>query len=321
MEKLGVTPHVSIRAKDGLQLYPPPAQGPADPSQESILSSLQGAAGSAEIAARNLELLQHHFVLGIDVRIERDSWLATGILAFYVFSFSGLLLSLYIQRAKKATAQEGQYQAALAQAQDEVRNAYAEVQKFQEKEAEFTRDLLRLQHELEDKGQELQGTEEEALQEMEELERKLKQSEALRGAKERELLRLKKEAQDLHVNQVQPALPAKKKTRNVGKRLAALYPSLHFDARAIDGLSALSEDMQIRAEKCFAILEQDSRKLQIKRKVFTKKGNMAVFESEFAYCGRMYWRQKKSGKIQVFAIGTKNSQDSDLKYINSLSCD
>jgi hypothetical protein len=54
----------------------------------------------------------------------------------------------------------------------------------------------------------------------------------------------------------------------------------------------------------------------VKRKVFGKKGIETILEVAFAYNGRLYYRSGKEQKTEVLAIGTKNSQEKDLGFLN-----
>ena len=64
-------------------------------------------------------------------------------------------------------------------------------------------------------------------------------------------------------------------------------------------------------------MNEDSSKLTVKRKLFSKKGADPSFECEFGYKGRIYWRPGPGTKTQVLVIGTKNSQTKDLAYLES----
>jgi hypothetical protein len=57
----------------------------------------------------------------------------------------------------------------------------------------------------------------------------------------------------------------------------------------------------------------------VKRKVFLGKAALTVLESEFAYRGRIYWRRGANGKVEILAVGTKNTQPKDLAHLESLS--
>ena len=52
--------------------------------------------------------------------------------------------------------------------------------------------------------------------------------------------------------------------------------------------------------------------------MFGKGGKMPILEGEFSYSGRIYFQKTSSDGTKVLAIGTKNSQEKDLKYLESV---
>jgi hypothetical protein len=102
------------------------------------------------------------------------------------------------------------------------------------------------------------------------------------------------------------------------KRFRTLYKNLEFHDRAVEGFLGLPADLQLRAEELIYNLNEDSSRLTAKRKVFSRPGTLTVLEAEFGYKGRLYWRQRKGGKAEILAIGTKNTQGKDLTYLESL---
>jgi len=58
--------------------------------------------------------------------------------------------------------------------------------------------------------------------------------------------------------------------------------------------------------------------VQIKRKVFSKRGRDTVLEVIFAYKGRLYFRQSKNKGVEILSIGTKNTQGKDLEFLDAL---
>ena len=42
------------------------------------------------------------------------------------------------------------------------------------------------------------------------------------------------------------------------------------------------------------------------------------FETEFAYKGRLYFMYDPRGKVGILAIGTKNSQATELSFLNRI---
>ena len=87
----------------------------------------------------------------------------------------------------------------------------------------------------------------------------------------------------------------------------------------IAGFLDLAEDHQIKAEECIFLLNQNQKKVTIKRKVFSgKKHKTACFEVLFAYNGRLYFRKDENNKTEVLTIGTKNTQTKDMEFLHGL---
>ena len=76
--------------------------------------------------------------------------------------------------------------------------------------------------------------------------------------------------------------------------------------------------MKIKAEEIVHKLNENPRLVPIKRKVFGKKNRRTVQEVIFAYKGRLYFQFTKDERAEVVAIGTKNTQNKDLEYLDSL---
>lgn len=317
--KLGVKPRILVRTGKGHTIYPfIEVRSFLEQGSSQDLSSLESDDAS-QISAHNLKLLKQGLVVGLSVHIGRDSWLANIILVVYILFFSSLLVYRYVMRAREVEEQTRLYQSQLMHAQEQVTAAEQRLQELRSKEDNLARDVEDLKQELKLKGQELQGAEEEALAELEEMEAKLRESEDLRKAQQDELYKLQEESVRLQASPKQSSSKQKKAAENVSKRFSTLYKNLLFDTRAIEGYLNLSEDMQIKAEECIHNLNHDSNLIKTKRKVFIRKGSSPVFESEFAYKGRIYWCQEESGKIRIVTVGTKNTQSKDMKYIDSIT--
>jgi hypothetical protein len=316
--KLGIKPRIWVGTKAGHSLYPSEVSSflESGSSQAPLSSPFDNA---PQVAAHNLELLKHDLVVGLSVHISRDSWIANIILVVYILMFSSFLIFMYLKRAREVEEQRQSDQYQLMQAQEQIAAAETRLQELKSKEEVYTQEVEELKQELKLKGQEVKGTEEEALAELEAMETKLRESEELRRVQEERLNELQEEASHLHENRNYSLVKKKKIEEIIAKRFATLYKNLYFDKKAIDGFLDLSDDMQIKAEECIHILNQDSNLIKIKRKVFIRKGSMSVFESNFAYKGRMYWMHTDSGKIRVLVLGTKNTQNKDMKYIETIA--
>ena len=77
--------------------------------------------------------------------------------------------------------------------------------------------------------------------------------------------------------------------------------------------------MKIRGEEIIHRLNEAPDQVPIKRKVFSPKGREAVWEVLFSYNGRLYFRKSRDKRIEVLAVGNKNTQTRDLEFIDKIS--
>jgi hypothetical protein len=81
----------------------------------------------------------------------------------------------------------------------------------------------------------------------------------------------------------------------------------------------LEEGLRLKCEEAIHQLNADPDRVTVKRKVFGGKGMDTFFEMEFAYKGRLYFMRHPGGMVEVVAIGTKNSQATELGFLNRIS--
>ena len=80
-------------------------------------------------------------------------------------------------------------------------------------------------------------------------------------------------------------------------------------------LSILSEDEC--AMRFFSVEISNSDLVAVKRKVFGKKNRETVLDAVFAFKGRLYFRKRDDRRVEVVAIGTKNTQELELEFLSS----
>ena len=76
--------------------------------------------------------------------------------------------------------------------------------------------------------------------------------------------------------------------------------------------------MKIKAEEVIHQLNENPSLVTIKRKVFGGKGQKTVLEVIFGYKGRLYFRNTKEQRVEVLAMGTKNTQARELEFLARL---
>jgi len=186
------------------------------------------------------------------------------------------------------------------------------------KAADYQEDIKILTMDLELASEKVRETEDEALAEMERLETSLEENVSLKESLKIEVKCLSEELERLEASQKRSPKKRKKQTESTMKRFRILYKNVEIHPRAVEGFLSLQGDLQLRAEEFIHNMNTSVDQLQVKRKVFSKKGTETAFECEFGYRGRIYWNRAPDQKTQILVIGTKNSQTRDLAYLESL---
>jgi len=305
----GVRISVTVRTRGGRRLYPPvySENSLGIPDNEAM-----------DIASENFALLNDGLDVALTVTIEHNTLVANSILiAALLAALTGLAIvyrrgsRVYAREEARLQeergrilAKEASQRAALASLQGERTHLASEIETIQteltaaqERAARNEADLFDEVEALERKLQQNLTQQEQQRTRIQELEDQLAQS-----AREREAL----------------SVQHSKDVDGLRKRMETLYKNTTFSNRALEGLTELTETMQIKAEEMIHQLDARADQVPIKRKLFRGKGKETVFEIVFAYKGRLYFRRTKSRKVDILVIGTKNSQEKDLVYLNRL---
>ncbi len=156
--------------------------------------------------------------------------------------------------------------------------------------------------------------EDEMINEIDHLEKKLNENIAMQKAKEQEIENLKQQV--IRYERRKGKGGKRGEFDLVSKRFAALYKNVDMNRRALTGFFELNDNQKIKAEEIIHQLNRNVDKVIIKRKVFSgKKDKNTCFEVLFAYNGRLYFRNLKGKRVEVLIIGTKNSQARDMDFL------
>ena len=279
-------------------------------------------------------------ISSVEVTVPFDSLLAGSIWVGW-----GVLIVplLFFQQRRLARREEALFQAALASRDatmeraraiqgeldavqqrlarlEPVERAHAEeIQKLQEERAEL-HGRLRALSEREASIRESTLSAEDLQREREALESLLDEAVTHLEVKEREISDLQER---LDRAPKAPSSRGKAKAAEVlGKRMRTLYPSLTFDARAIDDMVALGdESLRLRAEEALKRLDADQDNATVRRKVGGLPAGLSIFELGFAGKGRIYYTKPAGPGFRVLAVGGKASQKTDLDYLRKLDLD
>jgi hypothetical protein len=171
---------------------------------------------------------------------------------------------------------------------------------------------------LEDQKRKADRNEDDLIEEIEALEGKLSENLSLQSTQMAEIGRLSDTIQGDEKGRQKDHRKRIKASDSVKKRFNALYKNISVHDRAIGGFVELNEEMKIKAEEVIHRLNEDPAMVTIKRKVFGRKGQQTVLEVIFAYKGRLYFRKTKERRVEVLAIGTKNTQARELEFLARL---
>ena len=324
MLRLGVIPRITVKTGTGRLLYPQMSTEPTIPLDTEAPEPERGSLTTTDmlsLAEENLRLMKEGIALAVVVEIPTNTVLANGVLCFYLAVFGSLLYWFYRQRAREAEGIDQRSKQTLEAVSAQLRQAQQRLTALGDLESQYNREMGKLRAALTSTAEKLRATEDEALEEIGSLEEKLRDNVALQQEMEKQIAELEGEVQRLESSKKITARKQSKLVEETTKRFRTLYKNLKFDPRAVEGFLDLEKDFQIKAEEIIHALNEDESRLSVKRKVFSRKGAPTVFEGDFAYRGRIYWRRNTDGKLEVLAVGTKNTQERDLAYLASIERD
>ncbi|MFP4039145.1 MAG: hypothetical protein ACLFS7_01275 [Desulfosudaceae bacterium] len=306
--RLGARVDATVTAGQNIVIYP----ASPDSSEDVIKPPL-----SNEIAAENYRLMSRGLSVSVRTLFPWNSLLV-------IFIFIGYLLAALVVFSRF-------YVAGAARAREEAREKSRELERLKELEREHAERLSSLNSEkrrlasemvavrnnLLEHREKASQNEDAMIDEIIELEEKIHQNIKLREALREENESLRQTARRFEDEK------RKRSNReaiygNLEKRFKTLYKNVALHERALDNFFDLTDDMRIKAEEVIKQLDTDTALVDIKRKVDLKKGREKVFEIIFSYNGRLYFRNRNDGRVEVLTIGTKNSQSRDLSFLNNL---
>lgn len=295
--KTGGQLEIDVTTRQGSLLYPATYQ-------DSLFDNL--AVDPPKTAEKNFALLNEGISLQVSVKIPHYSLLAVSLMLFYVLMFSGGLYGYYLKVSARVRRDEREKTAELQRLQDAERKRLEEIDALS-----VERDVLQAEYEdlktaFQKEISQAEKTEEDLFEEIASLEDKLK-----------EIDNLKEKISELEKTRSQISRQKDKTAEKLGRRFKVLYKNIEMTDRALAGLMDLPEDQGLKAEEIIHQLNNDASLVPVKRKVFSKKGNITCFEVVFAYNGRLYFR-RQDNRVEILAVGTKNTQARDLAFLDTV---
>lgn len=315
--RIGISTSILVKTKDERVLYPTRFQGDldgpgalGDPAAGPNPRSLN----YVETASENFRILNEGLLLSVDLQVRHNSWLSNIILLFYVGLSLFVLQHSIRKRLKETETEENERRALVEQLTDELRSLEFRLREEQGKEAQYQSRISELMQDKTELSKDIDGL----LEEVENQEEGLQAQQGLRENLEKEVHRLREELQRAKERLPRPR-QRNKASEAAERRFRVLYKNLFFSDRAIEGFTALTEEHQLKAEEIIHRLNQDESLVSVRRKVFGKGGKLDVLETDFSYSGRLYFRKdSQSTKTRILAVGTKNTQEKDIVFLESL---
>lgn len=315
--RLGISTAILVKTRDDRVLYPTRFQGDLDggrPSGEFTEGPGHGSLNYVETASDNFRILTDGLVLSVDLQIRHNTWLANLVLLFYVFLFLGVLQHSIRKRLRESEEAEEEQKRLIEGLAADLTHAEGRLTEVAVKEAEYQDKISALSRDKEGLSKDIDGL----LEEMESQEAGLQTQRELKENLEAQILQMQGDLGRLQAKLVKPK-HRKKASEVAERRFRVLYKNLLFSDRALEGFTDLTEEYQLKAEEVIHRLNQDESLVSVRRKVFGKGGKLDVLETDFAYSGRLYFRKdSQSTKTRILAVGTKNTQEKDIAFLESL---
>ena len=300
--KLGISTEIMVKTKDDRILYPATLM-------EGIYDSSGDVMNYMDVAAENYRIL-NNLITTIKITIKHNSWLSNSILLFY-YLLSLFVIQFFIRKnIREAEIHDRERRDYINDLTEKLKTTESGLSEIRLKEDSYLKKIEELKKDRESLSTDIDGL----LEEMESLEKGLTSQRDLREKRETELTDLQNEINDLK-EKIQNPKKKTKMTDATRKRFRVLYKNLDFSEKALEGFLALSDEFQLKSEEVIHRLNEDRTLVSVKRKVFGKGGKMNVLEADFAYSGRIYYQPDSQSKTRIMGIGTKNTQDQDIAYL------
>jgi len=313
-QKAGFSIDVLVKSGDDQILYPVHLKDDFSGSDTAAdpLPASPAAVNYVETAAENFSTIKKGIDLTVGVSLRRNSLLANGVLIFFVLS-SALILQRGIRKRIRATeSTEAEQRERSRRLAEQLQSTESRLQDAERKQQEYLSRITALRKDRESLSRDV----DDLVDEIERLESGLEAQTRIKTEMETAAQSLRDELAQAKEKQSKSS-KKKKPVENTGKRFKTLYKNLVFTQRAVEGFTGLSDEFQLKAEEVIFNLNTDDSTVPVRRKVFSKGNKTRAFEAAFAYSGRLYFRKEDGNRIRIIAIGTKNSQEKDLAYIES----
>ncbi len=304
----GLQLRVGVKTENEQMIYP--AAVPTDPL--ALVPE-----NPAEAAAENYRLLQQGLRVDLDVRLPHNSLLANLMLTGYIGA-ALIAMGIHYRVVMRRASQEEMKSADFRQRMERLAQRHRKLlETMVAEKTRLAKDLEAVRGELNSRSVSADRNEEAMIEEIEALESQIEENLERQIHQEEEIQTLKEKLAAFEKENSRGAAIKKRNRQEISKRFAALYKETRFHPRAIDGFEDLPDELKLRCEETINMLDRDPDQVIVKRKVFSKSRE-TFFEVVFAYRGRLYFRRTAGRGVEVAAIGSKNTQDRDLAFLESI---
>lgn len=305
----GVIPQVMVATRQGAILYP-------EEFGEEKDAPL--VANELNIASENYSLLNEGLLLTVDTKLGYHTPISIGLLAFYSLLFVSGLYLYYRSGVKKAEREEMEKAREIERLTRTEKEYIERLKNLGEEKETLSAELEQIRERFLDEKEKASRAEDEILEEMLALEEKIKENIAVQKKKQEEIDSLKEKIESYEKAGRKDGRQKPRALDTLHKRFKALYKNITISERAVSGFTGLTEELRIKSEEIIHQLNENPDLVSVKRKVFGKKNQATVLEVLFAYNGRLYFRRTHDNRVEVLAIGTKNTQVKDLEFLGKV---
>lgn len=297
---------LTVTSKSGTILYPQTFE-----DDQGLLKTSSDPLGLAE---ENYRFLNEGLNIKLSVSLDPNSFLSYLILSVFIAISILFLYYFYRKLMNKAIKdnEESQKQWERILKRDQESRWALEILEQNRKELGDRLEDMKI------KLSEANRSEDGMIEEIESLEEKITKNERLQVQQQEEIETLKAQIEQAKTGKPKKSKQKTKQYDFIFKRFKTIYKNLSFHERAIDGYNDLEDTLKLKCEEVIHLLNDEPDQVVIKRKVFGKKNRETVFEVLFAYKGRLYFRRLKDNTIEILAVGTKNTQDRELDFLDRL---
>lgn len=299
---------VAVTTEDGTLLYP------ATVSQDLMAAE---SVSEKEIAEENFRLMNQGLSVVVDILLEWNSLLVVAVVFCELSLITLVFVFIYRRSARRAMEDEAERQAEVTRLRSLEEMHTDRLKGLNAEKRQLAVEIKKTRANLEEYRQKASKNEDAMIDEIILLEEKVQQNMELMQQVEEENASLK-EIAGQYEERLQKGGKKSVAYGDVEKRFKTLYQNIAMHKRALENFIVMSGDMKIKAEEVIKHLDDDTNNVDIKRKVELKKSKAKIFEAIFSYNGRLYFRNLKNGKIEILAIGSKNSQTKDMAFLENL---